>query len=111
MKLPDCDACGLAVTLEEGSMWVWVGACVDYKEAIAAVDWDKPMKGPPDLPVRPEWMWGHKTCGSNQHQEYWIDAEGIDTVEKALAWTLHFTEKTWVVWGAWERLLRRLYTF
>ena len=110
---PVCDDCGLSVAEADG------GFAVDYAamheaEAIQR-EWDQGHDEgfAIDLAVVPlfrdvPWDWGHSTCFPGRN-EYWIAADRINTIGKALHWTLHLSSHRWFKYTAWEAAVRRLY--
>ena len=114
---PPCELCHKPVTIKTGVLIVASGDLEKYEEELAEFDKKHPYdadgsrllklgegEGPP---ARVRWMWGHSKCLPSEM--YDIGAQRIDSVDKALAWTLHLMEKTWFVHTNWEASIRQLF--
>ena len=111
MNWPVCDICSKDVTTQEGVIDIDTQEVDDIEPA-----WDAWKKTHPDVvsleellnaPGSVKWQWGHLNCVTGDM--YQITADRIDTLGKALDWTLHMTEKTWLMHTDWNSLMRRLH--
>lgn len=61
---------------------------------------------------RAPWLVLHVDCITDEEWEWGYPIEGrrINTVRKALAWTLHLQEKVWFEYTDWDGAIRRLFT-
>lgn len=60
------------------------------------------------LPDAEPWRWLHDRCRPDTHR-YEISGERLDTLGKALSWTLHLQQKTWFQPAPWEGAVRRFW--
>ena len=108
---PECEVCGKAASTKDGYLritWADINALSrmvhdEHKRVSRAVKLEHIV----GREERPYWQWGHMAC--LEGDDYWIAADRIDTLEKAMAWTLHLLEKGWFPASDWERAIRRLY--
>lgn len=86
--------------LKSGDMEAWCNAVTHTIADLAE----------PPHPV--SWQVMHFDCISDAEWEWGYPIEGarINTLGKALAWTLHLEGKTWYEATDWEGLIRRLFT-
>ncbi len=111
-----CDGCGKALTWKTGRMSVDLAAVARREDAdrefeakytdahgnllVSGDAWD-------ELPELVPWQWTCGDCSSNAG--YWIEGTRIDTVRKALHWTLHLLHKIWFKHTDWDTAVRRLH--
>jgi hypothetical protein len=112
MKLPPCDICHKAVTIDTAGAWVNYG---DISRREAAVEqWDRAhpelsTEFPDGYPDALPWVWGHLSCGERDANDYWFEAAEMETPTDALSQTLHMIEKNWIEQTDWGTLVRRLH--
>ncbi len=85
---PVCDECGGEVIPPDGYL---------------AVDGDTILDRSGELH---HWVWGHSGCTPNG---YAIEASRIDSMEKALDWTMHLWSKRWFANTDWHHALQKLF--
>ncbi len=114
---PPCEACGEAVTTEGGFLVIRKEEMDKYEADLAHWEQEHP-KDPDgsrllsssdllDHPSHVHWHWGHVGC--MPEGMYGIEAVSIDSVAKALDWTLHLMQKAWFPYTDWRDSVRRLH--
>lgn len=106
---PACDVCGKPTDRSDGYLRITWTRIQEIQREQRAERTTEPelinLAGV--LPIPRDWQWGHSEC--LPESDYWIEASRIDTLRKAMAWTLHLMEKNWFAGTDWERAIRRLY--
>ena len=113
MQLPKCDTCGKEVKIKEGVLSISFRKIREIQDK--QEEFKKRHPGPllnvcevMAFPSRVPWIWHH--CGCNMNgTSYEIEGNRVDTIEKAMGWTLHLMEKNWFEYTDWRGLISRLY--
>lgn len=106
-----CDRCGeqiwrwsqLAVWVDVGEAWR-VHRALRMERTLVSTGSDLSR-----LPSAAHWHITHWRCARRSGDIYYIEGTRIDTVAKALAWTLHLAEKRWYLSTDWDVVVRRLH--
>lgn len=112
---PVCEKCGKEVTTAAGTLAMMGNEYSRYMKEEAEFDRKHPRDEHGcrviqigDAPKSMHWTWGHAKC-LGEDIMYGVDAERMDTEIKALSWTLHMMEKTWIPITDWDRVIRALF--
>ena len=109
MTWPACDICGKPTTAADGYLSITYQRIHEIMAELRQEYSREPevVDAGSLPPPQPAWHWGHSKC--LPESDYWIEAGRIDTLRKAMAWTLHLHEKNWFGMTDWHRAIRRLY--
>ena len=113
MPWPVCDKCGMTVPPEDGV--IAIGKVEMEVAETEGQAWELAHQGEPmsleemlTAPQSAKWQWGHQAC-IPEDGGYSIDADRFDSLGKALDFTLHMMEKTWVLHTDWAAFVRRVH--
>ena len=107
-----CSGCGKPTPVSDGYLSILDDEINEYGQSKAFQESQRPDDGEPvmlagEVGCPLNWRWGHNEClpaGSDYH----IEGRRIDTVEKALGWTLHLMEdKYWYSATNWGQMMRQ----
>jgi hypothetical protein len=112
---PGCQVCRKPVSTAQGRITIYRPELSLYTqryrewEADHAHGYEKSLDGEEvsDVPPRVAWHWGHAECLEEGMFE--IPYARFNTIEKAMAWTLHLMKKPWFKYTNWDFVIKSHY--
>ena len=118
MKWPACEVCGGPVLTRQGVLLITHSDLDRYESEES--EWEAKHPTPKNgaitlnmadaaaFPRKVHWLWGHTGC-LPPDEMYWISANRLNTLGKALHWTLHLMGKSWFRKTDWRDVIWRLH--